>query len=361
MGNRTPLYEQHLKSEAKIVDFGGWDMPLHYGSQLEEHNQVRLDSGVFDVSHMTVVDITGDDNEAYLRKLLANDIAKLHKEGKALYSAMLRQDGGIIDDLIAYRMDGWFRLVVNASTREKDLLWMKQQAEGFSVRVEERPELAMLAIQGPKAQERLYSFLPDGDQAKLNDLEVFQGADIELGFFAKTGYTGEEGFEAIVPEDQAADLWNKLLEAGVKPIGLGARDTLRLEAGMNLYGSDMDESINPLQAGMAWTLAWDDESRDFIGRNALEEQRSTNKEQLVGLVMKERGVLRAHQTVKVSEGQGEITSGTFSPTLGYSIALARIPKTEQSKAVVEIRKKSIEVEIVRPPFVRNGKQVYKNL
>lgn len=359
MGNQTPLYQKHVDAGAKIVDFGGWDMPLHYGSQLDEHNHVREAAGVFDVSHMTVVDIKGEAAEAYLRYLLANDVAKLKKTGKALYSAMLNQSAGILDDLIAYRMDGWFRLVVNCGTREKDLQWMKQQAAGFEVFIEERADLGILAVQGPKAQECVFKLLDGASQKILNELSVFQGAEIEQGFFAKTGYTGEAGFEIILADESLEAFWQALLDANVKPIGLGARDTLRLEAGMNLYGSDMDESVSPLQSAMAWTIDWEDESRDFIGRKALEEQKQSNKEELVGLVLKGRGVLRGHQKVLVSEGEGEITSGTFSPTLGYSIALARIPKTNQNHAKVEIRKKVLDVEIVRPPFVRNGKQVYK--
>lgn len=361
MGKQTPLYHQHLQAGGKLVDFGGWDMPLHYGSQLEEHHQVRKDAGVFDVSHMTVVDVKGKDSLSYLRYLLANDVAKLKEPGKALYSAMLNEAGGIIDDLIVYKMQGWFRLVVNCGTREKDLAWMSKQAKGFEVVIHERDELAMLAIQGPQAEKKLFTLLTAQQQASLSTLAVFQGVDTDLGFFARTGYTGEAGYEVILEADKAQQLWKDLLAAGVPPIGLGARDTLRLEAGMNLYGSDMDESVSPLQAAMAWTLAWDDASRQFIGRAALESQKQqANTTQLVGLVLKERAVLRAHQKITVAEGEGEITSGTFSPTLACSIALARIPPTQQKTAQVEIRNKLFEVEIVKPPFVRHGKQVYKN-
>lgn len=362
MGKRTPLYNQHLEAGGKMVDFGGWDMPLHYGSQLEEHHQVRNDAGVFDVSHMTVVDLKGKDCLSYLRYLLANDVTKLKEQGKALYSAMLNDSGGIIDDLIVYKMDGWFRLVVNCGTREKDLAWMQRQAEGFEVSIEERAELAMLAIQGPCAEQKLFSLLSADEQTCLSALEAFQGTDIAFGFFAKTGYTGEAGYEAILSANNAQLLWSELLKVGVLPAGLGARDTLRLEAGMNLYGSDMDESVSPLQTGMAWTLSWDDESRQFIGKEALIKQKQqSNYTRLVGLVLKERAVLRGHQKVRVSEGEGEISSGTFSPTLGYSVALARIPNTKQAIAQVEIRNKIFDAEIVKPPFVRNGKQVYKSI
>lgn len=360
MAKRTPLYEAHVKAGAKIVDFGGWDMPLHYGSQIEEHHAVRNKAGLFDVSHMTVIDIKGRGSKAFLRRLLANDVERLKEKGKALYSAMLNEEAGILDDLIVYNMDDWYRVVVNCATREKDLAWMQSQIEGFAVELIERDDLAILALQGPEAEVLLKTLLSDDDQKKLEHLSVFQGAELSLGFCAKTGYTGEAGFELIIEADTAVKLWDDLLAAGVAPVGLGARDTLRLEAGMNLYGSDMDESINPFEAGMAWTLSWQDEQRDFIGKKALETLKAKTDRELVGLLLKERGVLRAHQKVIVDEGEGEITSGTFSPTLGFSIALARIPKTKQSQAKVEIRNKMFDVEIVQVPFVRHGKAVYKN-
>lgn len=361
MNQRTPLYEQHVQAGAKIVDFGGWDMPIHYGSQIEEHHWVREHAGVFDVSHMTVVDIEGPDSEAYLRYLLANDVAKLKDDGKALYSAMLNEQGGILDDLIVYKYAQVYRLVVNCATREKDLAWMEKQSEGFSIKLEERSELAMLAIQGPEAESKVQSLLTQEDLQKVSRLAPFQGTETEYGFLARTGYTGEAGYEIILPGEQEAEFWQQLLALDIRPIGLGARDTLRLEAGMNLYGSDMDENINPYQAAMAWTLDWTDENRDFLGRAALLSQKASNKLVLVGLVLKERAVLRAHQKVYVADGEGEITSGSFSPSLNCSIALARIPRTEQKTAQVEIRKKMMDVDIVKAPFVRNGKQVYKTL
>ncbi len=360
MAKRTPLYDAHVNAGAKIVDFGGWDMPLHYGSQIEEHHVVRKGAGLFDVSHMTVVDVSGQDAKAFLRKLLANDVEKLKTQGKALYSAMLNEQGGILDDLIVYAMGDWYRVVVNCATREKDLAWMQSQSSGFEVNIEERADLAILALQGPEAESKLSQLLSDEENTQLKALSVFQAAELPMGFIAKTGYTGEAGFELIVTSEKALELWQKLLAVGVAPVGLGARDTLRLEAGMNLYGSDMDESINPFEAGMAWTLSLDDE-REFIGKKALLELKDTNKMELVGLLLKERGVLRAHQKVIVESGEGEITSGTFSPTLGFSIALARIPKCSQKTAKVEIRNKLLEVEIVQPPFVRHGKTVYKNI
>ena len=361
MGHRTALYQTHLNAGAKMVDFGGWDMPIHYGSQIEEHNAVRGDAGMFDVSHMTVVDVTGSGAKAYLQKLLANDVAKLTSPGKALYSGMLKEDGGVIDDLIVYNMEGWYRVVVNCSTREKDLAWMQKQSTGFDVNIKERPDFSMIAVQGPQARAKAAKLLGEPRASLVRDLGVFQGLPAGDWFIARTGYTGEDGLEIMLPNEQAPAFWEQLTAAGVRPCGLGARDTLRLEAGMNLYGSDMDESISPLEAGMGWTIAWEPASRDFIGRKALEQQKAAGvARKLVGLVMEARGVLRGHQKVVVAgTGEGEITSGTFSPTLGYSIALARVPAATGATAQVDIRGKLNDVKVVRPPFVRNGKKVYE--
>lgn len=361
MGNRTPLYSQHLELGAKVVDFGGWDMPLHYGSQLQEHTQVRNAAGMFDVSHMTIVDITGPGAEAYLRYLLANDVAKLAAvPGKALYTAMLNHEGGVIDDLIVYRLDDWYRTVVNCATRERDLDWMQSVAKDFEVIVREQTDLAMLAVQGPEAIAKVRAALPDWDK-RLHELKPFQAVMEGDWFFSRTGYTGEDGLEIICPSAEVRDFWVKLIEAGVAPCGLGARDTLRLEAGMNLYGHEMDESINPLAANMGWTVAWEPQARDFIGRGALEQIQAEGGSDnvLVGLVLPEKGVLRAHQVVEIpgSEETGEITSGTFSPTLGYSIAMARVPKGHGEQAVVEMRSKRLSVKIVKPCFVRHGKKL----
>ncbi len=357
MGQRTPLYDQHLALGAKMVDFGGWDMPLHYGSQVEEHHQVRRDCGVFDVSHMTVVDVTGEQGTAYLQHLLANDVARLKSTGRALYSAMLNERGGVIDDLIVYLTDWGYRLVVNASTRDKDLAWMQTQAEGFAVEVKERPELAMLAIQGPHARARTAELLNQTRAGLVHELKPFQGMADGDWFIGRTGYTGEDGLEIILPADQAPDFLSELVGAGISPIGLGARDTLRLEAGLNLYGQDMNEDISPLAANMGWTIAWEPSDRDFVGRAALEQQRARDDlPKLVGLVLEERGVLRAHQVVRVNgAGDGEITSGSFSPTLGKSIALARVPAGTAERAEVEIRGKWYPVRVVQPTFVRHGK------
>ncbi len=361
MGLRTPLYDQHLQAGAKMVDFGGWDMPLHYGSQMEEHHQVRRDLGMFDVSHMTVIDVTGTEARAYLQYLLANDVARLTLAGKALYSGMLNEDGGVIDDLIVYLMADGYRVVVNASTRDKDLAWMNSQAESFAVTLTERDDLAMIAVQGPRARQVASSVVSGARGAIINDLKPFQGLPEGEWFIARTGYTGEDGLEIMLPAAESAGFWEALLAAGCKPCGLGARDTLRLEAGMNLYGSDMDESISPLAANMGWTIAWEPATREFIGRKALEKQREAgNQPKLVGLVLAERAVLRGHQRVIVEGvGEGEITSGSFSPTLGVSIALARVPRDTGDTAKVEIRGKLLDVRVVKPGFVRNGKAVFE--
>ena len=358
MSQKTALYDKHLQYGGKIVDFAGWDMPINYGSQIEEHHQVRQDAGMFDVSHMVVLDLNGAAVKPFLQYLLANDVAKLKTSGKALYSAMLKEDGGVIDDLIVYYMsDDWFRMVVNAATREKDITWITQQADKFNIEIKERDDLAMIAVQGPNAREKAMQVLPiDASQAAA-DLGGFVGVDSGEWFVARTGYTGEDGFEIMVPESEVAEFWDALVEAGVKPCGLGARDTLRLEAGMNLYGTDMDESTSPLISGLGWTIAWEPAERDFIGRKAITEEKANGvKQKLVGLVLEDKGVLRGHQKVVVEgQGDGEITSGTFSPTLKQSIALARVPAGIGDKCQVEIRGKLLNARVVKPVFVREGK------
>lgn len=354
----TPLVHAHQVMGAKLVDFGGWNMPLHYGSQVEEHHCVRQTAGMFDVSHMTIVDVRGTEAKAWLQKLLANDVGKLSTPGKALYSGMLNDQGGVIDDLIVYLMDEGYRVVVNCATREKDLAWMQQQAEGFSVELLERPDLAMIAVQGPQARALVNDLI---NAPQLSELAVFQGVALDNNMFvARTGYTGEDGYEVILPAEAAEEFWQRLHEAGVKPCGLGARDTLRLEAGMNLYGHEMDETVSPLVANMGWTLAWEPASRNFIGRAALEQQKQNGvKEKLVGLVLQDKGVLRAEQKVVLAESaqEGVITSGSFSPTLGKSIALARVPVEIGVQCQVEIRNKLLQAAVVKPCFVRNGKSV----
>jgi aminomethyltransferase len=367
LGQHTPLYQKHLDAGAKMVDFAGWDMPINYGSQIEEHQRVRSTAGVFDVSHMTVVDISGDDAKAYLRKLLANDVDKLDAEGRALYSAMLNENGGVIDDLIVYRMSFGYRIVVNCATRTKDLAWMNSHSTGFDVALVEKPGLAILAVHGPQSREKVCVVLDQGQlypvkTAAIKLLANFSGVELGNWFIARTGYTGEKGLELIFPEKEAPAFWDKLLAAGVHPIGLGARDSLRLEAGMNLYGHDMDEEISPLAANMEQTIAWQPEDRDFIGRSAVvrhrAEQEAGSMPRLVGLVLEQRGVLREGQRILCDNGEGIITSGGFSPTLKHSIALARIPVNSHS-CQADIRGRLTPVRIVKPNFVRFGKKVFE--
>jgi aminomethyltransferase len=362
MLKRTPLYETHVAAGARMVDFGGWEMPVAYGSQIDEHHAVRRHAGMFDVSHMRTVDLEGAGSRDFLRRLIANDIGRL-TPGKALYSCMLRADGGVLDDLIVYWLHtDKYRAVVNAATAEKDLDWMHRVAreERFAVSILPRRELAMIAVQGPQARRLLKDVLEgiDGDAAAVIDvLKPFTARMVDEFFIARTGYTGEDGCEVVLPADEVADLWRRLASEGVAQCGLGARDTLRLEAGMNLYGQDMDETVTPLESGLAWTVDMK-EPRDFIGRAALEQQLAAgNLRQLLGLKMTERGVLRAHQTVATAQGEGEITSGTFSPTLGCSIALARLPAgVAVGDAVqVDLRGKPVAAQVVKFPFVRNGK------
>lgn len=359
MTSKTVLHAKHLEAGAKMVDFHGWEMPINYGSQIEEHNAVREDAGMFDVSHMTIVDVKGADAQAFLRKLVANDVAKLKVAGKALYTGMLNEQGGVIDDLIIYFFtETEYRLVVNSATREKDLAHMNGVAADFDVAITERPEYAMIAVQGPNAKAKTATILSDVQNAAVEGMKPFFGVQAEELFIATTGYTGEDGYEIVVHNDDAAQLWQKLLDAGVRPAGLGARDTLRLEAGMNLYGSDMDESVSPLAANMAWTIAWEPAERDFTGRKVIEQQRADKStDKLVGLVLESKGVLRGGSKVIVEGGEGVITSGTFSPTLGFSVALARVPRSTGDTAQVEMRKKLVDVKVVKPCFVRNGKSV----
>ncbi|MSQ98804.1 MAG: glycine cleavage system aminomethyltransferase GcvT [Xanthomonadales bacterium] len=353
---KTALYSAHLAAGARMVDFSGWEMPINYGSQLDEHHVVRKDAGMFDVSHMTVVDVRGAGTRSFLQHLLANDVARLAEPGKALYSCMLNERGGVIDDLITYFLDdNYFRLVVNAATRSKDLAWMQEQARGFDVQVAEQHDLAMIAVQGPNARAKTLSVLPAADAVVAEGLQALFAAQCGEFFIARTGYTGEDGFEISLPADRATGFWEQLLSAGVKPCGLGARDSLRLEAGMNLYGQDMDENTSPLESGLAWTVAMKD-GRDFIGRAALETQIAGGIHmRLVGLVLEDRGVLRAGQPVRTSRGSGLTTSGGFSPSLNRTIAFARIPAGDDLECAVDIRGKPLRARIVRPPFVRHGK------
>ena len=362
MLRKTVLNFVHRALGARMVDFGGWEMPVNYGSQIEEHHAVRNNCGMFDVSHMCPVDLVGPDCRPFLSRLVANDVAKLGVSGKALYSAMLNEAGGVIDDLIIYFLtDTRFRIVINAGTADKDLAWMHAKAAEWKmdVSITQRREgadsLAIIAVQGPNARARVWDVLPQA-KAAIADLKPFFAAEVGQYFIASTGYTGEDGYEIMLPTDEAEALWNKLKDAGVAPCGLGARDTLRLEAGMNLYGQDMDETVSPLDAGLAWTVAMKD-GREFVGKPALTA--AGQQKQFLGLILLAKGVLRGHQTVITKQGNGEITSGSFSPTLQQSIALARLPLGVAigDEVEVDIRGKLLKAKVTKPVFARNGKAV----
>ena len=362
MLRKTVLNSAHRALGARMVDFGGWDMPVNYGSQIEEHHAVRNNCGMFDVSHMCPVDLAGPDCRPFLSRLVANDVAKLTVSGKALYSAMLNEAGGVIDDLIIYFLtDTRFRIVINAGTADKDLAWMHAKAAEWKmdVSITQRRagenNLAIIAVQGPNARARVWDVLPQA-KAAITDLKPFFATEVGQYFIASTGYTGEDGYEIMLPADEAEALWNKLKDAGVAPCGLGARDTLRLEAGMNLYGQDMDETVSPLDAGLAWTVAMKDE-REFVGKSALTA--TGQQKAFLGLILLDKGVLRGHQQVITKHGSGEITSGSFSPTLQQSIALARLPLGVQvgDEVEVDIRGKLLKARVTKPVFARNGKAV----
>jgi aminomethyltransferase len=354
MPNKTPLFDAHLAAGGKMVEFAGWQLPINYGSQVEEHHAVRQASGMFDVSHMTVVDIQGEGARDYLRHLLANDVDKLKAPGQALYGCMLNEDGGVIDDLITYFLEpGFYRTVVNAATREADLAWMRKQAENHEVTLSEREDLAMIAVQGPQAREQVADLLKAPQLLELKPFRAESHGDL---FIARTGYTGEDGFEVLLPGQQAGEFWSDLIKAGVQPCGLGARDSLRLEAGLNLYGQDMDTSTSPLESNLAWTVAFEPEDRDFVGRSGLIEQRKAGVDrQLVGLVLDKGAIPRSGVTVHTSSGTGTVTSGSFGPTIERPIALARIPAGDFDQVEVELRGRRLAATVVKPPFVRNGK------
>jgi aminomethyltransferase len=362
MLKKTVLNAAHREIGARMVDFGGWDMPVNYGSQIEEHHAVRNDCGMFDVSHMCPVDVVGADCRKFLSRLVANDVAKLQVSGKALYAAMLNDAGGVIDDLIIYFLtETRFRIVVNAGTAEKDLAWMQAKVAEWKldVSITQRRDgdnaLGIIAVQGPNARAKVWEVLPQS-KAATEGLKAFFAAEVDQYFIASTGYTGEDGYEIMLPAGEAHTIWNKLKAAGVSPAGLGARDTLRLEAGMNLYGQDMDEGVSPLDAGLAWTVALKDE-REFVGKAAL--LANGQQKQFLGLILLDKGVLRGHQQVITKQGNGEITSGSFSPTLQQSIALARLPLGVQigDEVEVDIRGKQLKAKVVKPVFARNGKAV----
>lgn len=361
MNKRTPFYDLHLQSHAKIVDFAGWDMPLHYGSQIEEHHQVRRDAGVFDVSHMGIVDLNGPQSEPFLRYLLSNDVARM-EVNQALYTCMLNEAGGVIDDLIVYKInEQFFRLIVNAGTKEKDLAWMNQVAKNFDVTLTEQINFCMLAMQGPQVLAKLSRLFESDDLKTIQALKPFRFAIISDCLIARTGYTGEDGYEMIFPKTEAKKYWQSLLQAGMLPCGLGCRDTLRLEAGLNLYGQDMDETVTPFESNLGWTVALEPSSREFLGRSALEQQKKDGvKKLLLGLLLTGPGIMRHDQKVLLNNKTiGVITSGGYSPTLQKSIGFARITNQLNGACFIEIRGKQVPAQVVTLPFVRKGKKVFE--
>jgi aminomethyltransferase len=352
---KTPLHTAHIACGAKMVDFHGWDMPLHYGSQISEHHLVRRDAGVFDVSHMTIIDVLGAGGRQLVRQLLTHDVDKLAHNGKALYSCLCNEHGGIIDDLIVYqRASDNYRIVSNSATRARVTKWIRQHSEGLSVGLQERTDLAMLAVQGPKAIAKISQILSPAQVDAISTLTFFECVDVDNWFFARTGYTGEAGFEIIIPNELVNTLWSDLITAGVAPCGLACRDTLRLEAGMLLYGQDMDETKTPLESGLEWTITWNSEDRRFIGMDALllQKQQGT-KEKIVGLTLMDKGIMRHGQKVVIAgEQNGIITSGSYSPTLERSIALARVPRDIGSQVMVEIRDKLVPATVGSMRFIK---------
>lgn len=356
----TPFNAKHRALNAKFADFAGWEMPLYYGSQIEEHNCVRQDAGMFDVSHMNIVDIKGAGARDYLRYLITNDVDRLKNIGDALYSCMLTENGGVIDDLIVYKKTPQdFLMVINAATHDKDMAWLKKQVVNFKVALIERTDLAMIAIQGPNAIAKTQKVFTEEQRKASANLKNFQGVEVQDWWIARTGYTGEDGYEIMLPKTAAEKFWDQLIAVGVRPCGLVARDSLRLEAGMRLYGSDMDENVTPVEAGLSWAVAWEPKDRNFIGRKVLDAQKLTGaKKMTVGLVLADQGILRSHQKVIVPNiGEGEITSGGFSPTLNLSIALARVPTGIGEHCLVVIRDKQLKARVVKPNFVRHGEKV----
>jgi aminomethyltransferase len=361
MSFKTSLNAKHREAGAKLVDFAGWEMPLYYGSQIAEHNRVRQDAGMFDVSHMTIVDCKGKEAYEYLLYLFANNIDKLKNIGDALYSCMLNERAGVVDDLIVYKLnDSDYRVVVNAATHDKDMAWFKQHIGKFNVKIIERTNLAMLAIQGPNARAKAAQAFTAEQLEAVKNLKAFQGVAVGEWWIARTGYTGEDGYEIMLPAFEAPMFWQELLDCGIAPCGLVARDSLRLEAGLSLYGAEMDENVTPLEANLAWTIAWEPQDRDFIGRIALETQKKDGvKRILVGLALEDKGILRSRQKVIVPNlGEGETTSGGFAPTLGYAVALARVPQGTKIGDVCQviIRDKPLQARVVKLPFVKNGKK-----
>ena len=359
---RTPLYSLHRELGAKIVEFGGWEMPVQYSGILEEHQAVRERAGIFDVSHMGELVLKGPDAFAQIQKLTPNDVSKL-TDGKCHYSAFLTERGTYVDDLLVYRRaPDSFMLVVNASNTPKDFAWAKSHVSG-NLKVEDKTEdYALLSVQGPRAValcQRVCS-------ANLSDIPYYAFRTMNVlgapALVSRTGYTGEDGFELMVPAAEAEKVFRKLLEEGradgVLPCGLGSRDTLRLEAKMALYGNDIDETVTPWEADLAWTVKM--KKGDFIGRDALEKQKQQGvPRKLVGFDMTDRGIARHGYPAQTQAGAGVVTSGTHSPTFGHPIGLALLPASASevgSEFSVDIRGRQARAKVVETPFYKRKKE-----
>ena len=351
--NKTALNNAHIELGAKMVNFSHWEMPISYTSLIEEHHAVRNTAGIFDVSHMSVFDFKGGDQVAFFEKIFANDIKKICNDDKAIYGALLNEEGGILDDLIIYHANEKFRLVSNCSTREQNRQWYEKHAVEFGVEVVERSDMGILAIQGPDALSKILSI--DGINPQVNNLQSFGCMFDGDKLYARTGYTGEDGLEIIVPSEDINQFWDQALKLGCTPIGLGARDTLRLEAGLNLYGNDMTIENHPYESNLGWTIDMTDENRQFIGKQALLSIDQSKSQKIVGIILRDKGVLRSGYEVIHNEGKGVVLSGSYSPTLQSSIGLARVDQGYKKDGKVMIRNKMLNIDFVSPRFIERGK------
>jgi aminomethyltransferase len=302
---------------------------------------------------MSVFDFNGGDQVAFFEKIFANDIKKISNEDKAIYGALLNEEGGILDDLIIYHANEKFRLVSNCSTREQNRQWYEKHAVEFGVKVVERSDMGILAIQGPDALSKILSI--DGINPQVNNLQSFGCMFDGDKLYARTGYTGEDGLEIIVPSVDINQFWDQALKLGCTPIGLGARDTLRLEAGLNLYGNDMTIENHPYESNLGWTIDMTDENRQFIGKQALLSIDQSKSQKIVGIILRDKGVLRSGYEVIHDEGKGVVLSGSYSPTLQSSIGLARVDQGYKKDGKVMIRNKMLNIDFVSPRFIERGK------
>lgn len=367
MTKKTFLHEEQVKLGAKMIEFAGWMMPVSYSSIIDEHKTVREHVGLFDVSHMGEVYVYGKDSLAFLNKLVPQDVSKL-AISKAIYCQLLNKDAGIIDDLIIYKIeDEKYLLIVNASRIDDDLNWMVRNSLGFEVSIDNQSHnYSLLAVQGPKASDLIEKMgLKKEDQPEFFSIKRAELFDVNL-FVSRTGYTGEDGFEILVRNEFSQLLWNRIIDAGekfgLKPIGLGARDTLRLEAALHLYGNDMDEETTPIEANLTWSVS-KTKTVDYNGKEVIQEQLGKGgKKKLIGLKMLDRGIARhGYEIFYNNEVVGVVTSGGVSPVLNENIALGYVKNIKEicigSIVQVKIREKFYKAEVVKRPFVQKKNKV----